>query len=105
MIPIKIQCGCGQRYAFDVEPVHGRMPSPVACPVCGADGTAAANELIARNSPPAPPPTPSTGTKLSTPAHSAVPSSAVPSPAALTPMRVATGSSRVEGESEGEKWK
>jgi hypothetical protein len=36
MTPIKIQCGCGQRYAFDVEPVHGRMPSPVARPVCGA---------------------------------------------------------------------
>ncbi len=48
MIPIKIQCGCGQKYAFDVEPVHGRMPSPVACPVCGMDGTAAANQLIAQ---------------------------------------------------------
>jgi hypothetical protein len=49
MIPIKIQCGCGQRYAFDVEPVNARMASPVACPVCGADGTAAANEFIARS--------------------------------------------------------
>jgi hypothetical protein len=48
MIPVKIQCGCGQRYAFDVEPVDDRMPSPVACPGCGADGTAAANEVIAR---------------------------------------------------------
>ena len=47
MIPIKIQCGCGQRYAFDVEPVDGVMPSPVACPICGADGTTAANEIIA----------------------------------------------------------
>src|SRR5437867_758502 len=46
---IKVQCGCGQRYAFDVEPVEGRMPSPVACPVCGADGTSAANELIAQS--------------------------------------------------------
>ncbi len=49
MIPIKIQCGCGQRYAFDVEPVNGRMSSPVACPVCGADGTGAANEAIAQS--------------------------------------------------------
>ena len=35
MIPIKIQCGCGQRYAFDAEPV------------CGEDGTTTANEVIA----------------------------------------------------------
>jgi hypothetical protein len=27
MVPIKIQCGCGQKYAFDVEPVGGRMAS------------------------------------------------------------------------------
>jgi hypothetical protein len=47
MIPIKIQCGCGQRYAFDIDPFCGRMPFPVACPVCGADGTVAANEVIA----------------------------------------------------------
>lgn len=48
MMPIKIECGCGQRYAFDIEPVEGRMPSPVACPACGADGTAAANDQIDR---------------------------------------------------------
>ena len=48
MVPIKIQCSCGQRHAFDVEPVNGRMAAPVACPVCGADGTAAANEMIAQ---------------------------------------------------------
>ena len=47
MIPVKIQCGCGQRYAFEIEPVGGRMSSSVACPVCGADGTSAANEAIA----------------------------------------------------------
>ncbi|HXR46353.1 MAG TPA: hypothetical protein VN784_02845 [Candidatus Limnocylindrales bacterium] len=47
MMPVKIQCGCGQRYAFDIEPFCGRMPFPVACPVCGADGTSAANEVIA----------------------------------------------------------
>ena len=49
MMPIKVLCGCGQKYAFDIEPVNGRMPMPVACPVCGADGTAAANEIIAQN--------------------------------------------------------
>jgi hypothetical protein len=49
MIPIKIQCECGQRYAFEVEPVGGRLPSPVACPACGADGTAAANAAISQS--------------------------------------------------------
>ena len=47
MILIKIQCGCGQKYAFDVEPINGRMPQRVNCPACRADGTAAANEIIA----------------------------------------------------------
>ena len=48
MIPIKIECGCGQHYAFDVEPVEGHMPTAVKCPSCGADGTAAANAFIAQ---------------------------------------------------------
>ena len=48
MIPIKIECACGQHYAFEIEPVDGAMPSPVACPACGADGTPAANQKIAQ---------------------------------------------------------
>ena len=48
MIAVKILCGCGQKYAFDVDPTDGRMPSPVQCPVCRMDGTAAANEVIAQ---------------------------------------------------------
>lgn len=47
-VPVKIYCGCGQHYAFDVQPVNGRMPAPVACPACGADGTEAANAAIAQ---------------------------------------------------------
>ena len=47
MVTIKIECDCGQRYAFDVEPVNGQMTSPVACPACGADGTSTANNIIA----------------------------------------------------------
>lgn len=43
---IKIVCNCGTKYKFDVEPVYGRMPAPVTCPSCGADGTAQANQLI-----------------------------------------------------------
>lgn len=49
MNSIKIECGCGQRYAFDVEPVNGQMPYTVACPICGADGTSAANEVLAQS--------------------------------------------------------
>jgi hypothetical protein len=52
MIPVKIECGCGQRYAFEVEPMNGHMPTAVKCPACGADGTAAANALIAQLAPP-----------------------------------------------------
>jgi hypothetical protein len=47
-IPVKIECECGQRYAFDAEPVNGQMPSAIAGPSCGVDGTAAANEIISR---------------------------------------------------------
>jgi hypothetical protein len=48
MVTIKIICGCGQKYAFDVYPFNGRMPAPVKCPICGMDGTAAANDIMAR---------------------------------------------------------
>src|SRR6478672_1282494 len=47
MIPIKILCGCGQKYAFDVDPSHGGVSCAVQCPVCGADGSDAANLQIA----------------------------------------------------------
>jgi hypothetical protein len=58
MVAVKIECDCGQHYAFDVEPVNGQMASTVACPACGADGTATANAIIARKQPPpAAPPT------------------------------------------------
>jgi hypothetical protein len=60
MVAIKIICGCGQKYAFNVYPLNGRMPAPVQCPVCGMDGTAVANEAIARTlgAQPAPQPAP-----------------------------------------------
>ena len=54
MVNIKIICGCGQKYSFDVYPFNGRMPAPVQCPVCGMDGTAAANEIMARTLGPPP---------------------------------------------------
>jgi hypothetical protein len=43
---VKVQCGCGTRFAFEVEPVNGRMPVRINCPDCGADGTDYANEVI-----------------------------------------------------------
>jgi hypothetical protein len=79
MVPIKIQCDCGQRYAFDVEPVDGRMPSAIVCPTCGADGTTAANESIARLLPPIAPGSP---IRMISPAN--------PGPIQTTPMTPAT---------------
>jgi len=49
MIEIKVVCACGSKFKFDVEPVNGRMPGPIQCPTCGADGTAPANAVIAEN--------------------------------------------------------
>ncbi len=43
---LKVECDCGQRFKFDVDPVKGRMPFAVNCPVCGSDGTAKANEIL-----------------------------------------------------------
>jgi len=48
MIPVKIYCVCGQKYAFEVQPVNGAMPVPVRCPACKRDGTEEANRYIAR---------------------------------------------------------
>lgn len=45
---VKLQCLCGTRFAFEVEPVEGRMPVPVSCPACGADATEQANALLAQ---------------------------------------------------------
>ena len=55
---LKIVCGCGQKIAFDVEPVNGRMPVKAACPSCGADGTETANNILAQHFPNRPAPIP-----------------------------------------------
>jgi hypothetical protein len=47
---IKIQCQCGSKYSFEVDPVEGRMPFAVNCPTCHADGTEMANQIIAETS-------------------------------------------------------
>lgn len=46
---IKVLCNCGSKFKFEIEPVNGRMPTAIACPVCGADATEAANMVIAQN--------------------------------------------------------
>ncbi len=62
MLEIKVVCNCGQKFKFDVEPVNGVMPFVVNCPVCGADGTPAANAILARSLPaPTPAPIPTIG--------------------------------------------
>ena len=55
LVDVKIHCPCGARYKFDVEPLHGRMPAPVHCPVCGAEGTASADAIIQQKLAPPPP--------------------------------------------------
>lgn len=87
MITVKVQCACGQKFAFDVEPVNGRMPQPVKCPVCGADGTAAANEIIART---LPPPRPPAGLGIHPPPGISAPATAhMPPPLPTAPSRTA----------------
>jgi uncharacterized protein YxjI len=43
---IKIICGCGTKFKFDVEPVNGRVPVAVLCPSCGTNCTTDANQQI-----------------------------------------------------------
>jgi hypothetical protein len=52
---ITVECPCGTHYQFDVEPVDGKMPVPVACPKCNADGTALSNAFIAAHLAPSAP--------------------------------------------------
>jgi hypothetical protein len=54
LMELKLVCGCGQKYKFDVEPVNQQMPFDVNCPVCGIDGTPFANALLAQAPPPPP---------------------------------------------------
>jgi len=103
---LKVVCQCGQKFKFDVEPVNGRMPFTVNCPLCNADGTATANAMLAEvlaNQPPplvAPPPPPAPapastgGLRISRAAHPEPASVAAPeanrevaAPAPIRPMR------------------
>lgn len=83
---IKIQCDCGQKIKFDAEPVNGRMPWEVNCPVCGQSGTDKANWIIAHSAP-APAPLAPIGSLSSAPAIAGAPlAMAAEAPAAPAPI-------------------
>ena len=108
MMPIKVLCSCGQKYAFDVEPVNGRMPVPVTCPVCGADGTAAANAIIAQNLPAQAPAVPAQALRPAASAPAARTAVAPPAPPPAEQLRStlkgALGSSSSNGASDRWQW-
>lgn len=82
---LKVACDCGQNYAFDVEPVNGRMPSPVSCPACGTDGTQTANDLLAQQFPGQPPAIPTATLAKPPAAAGGLRINAAPPPLASTP--------------------
>ena len=45
---LKIECACGQKIAFEVEPENGAMPCDLPCPSCQSDVTGLANADIQR---------------------------------------------------------
>ena len=77
---LKIVCQCGQKYKFDVEPVGGRMPFTVNCPVCQMDGTATANTRLAEHFRFVPPPPRQNAPAQFAPTASAAPAMASPPP-------------------------
>ncbi|MEK7780780.1 MAG: hypothetical protein AAB370_04695 [Verrucomicrobiota bacterium] len=109
---IKVQCDCGQKFKFDVEPVNGRMPFTVNCPVCGADGTPRANVLLQQLLPPspvstayAPPPplaAPAPAPAPMRPAGLSVNRPQPVQPASAPPEPIAAGAAAAEDDSESE---
>jgi hypothetical protein len=94
---IKVQCDCGQKFKFDVEPVNGQMPFVVNCPVCRADGTAKANVMLQQLLPPPPvhaPPPPA----VTAPAPMRINRPAAAAVAAPPPAEAADASEADEGD-------
>ena len=92
MIELKVYCDCGQKYKFDVEPVNGRMPFTVACPICKRDGTAKANEMLQQMSvfkpigaEPSAPPTSITIAPPPVPIHATAPTPVAPASISAPP--------------------
>jgi hypothetical protein len=100
---IKIQCDCGTKYKFEVEPLKGRMPQRVFCPGCGFEGTGAANEQLQVKLAPAPSVAGKTAPipQLPRPAEN-IPASAVEVlPATPLPRRLLSGSDATSRRAEG----
>jgi hypothetical protein len=85
---LKVVCGCGQKYAFDVEPVNGRMPVKVSCPGCGVDGTASADQILEQHFPNRPPALPVAMAAAVAPPASMAPPPMSPPPAIAPPPPV-----------------
>jgi hypothetical protein len=43
---MKIQCGCGAKYEFDITPDMAQNPVQFVCPACGADSSALVTNLV-----------------------------------------------------------
>jgi hypothetical protein len=87
MIPVKIECGCGQHYAFDHDSDNGQLAyAAIACPTCGGDGTPTANDIIAQSLRPAPPMAAAPRVRI----HMPTPGGASPAPVSASAVAVAT---------------
>ena len=53
---MKIQCGCGAKYSFDVTPEMAAARIAFVCQACGADNSDLLNQLICQQFPTSPPP-------------------------------------------------
>jgi len=92
---IKIVCGCGQKYIFEVDPENGLMPGSVQCPACGADGTQEANDILTQlfpDAPAEPPPVVAKSAPLRVslpvrPVAAAGPPPPIPAPKAIVPPK------------------
>jgi hypothetical protein len=84
---IKVQCDCGQKFKFDVEPVNGQVPFAVKCPVCGFDGTPRANVILQQLLASAPPPNANAPAPISIASSAQALAPAYTPPPAPAPMR------------------
>src|SRR5438093_13496803 len=53
---MKLQCACGAKYAFEVQPEMLSKPVQFVCPSCGLDSSAFVNQLVQQELSVAPPP-------------------------------------------------
>lgn len=113
---IKIECGCGQPFEFEVEPESGRMPCEIKCPACDADATPLANNYIAQtlssgsistpvtSSTPVPPSEPAAGLRINRPpaTSAALPPAISPvEPANIAPLSQTTAPKKLKGDGDG----